>query len=312
MPSSGAARGRWASASRGLAGFVAGFFLLLAVPALACEGDRPCDPCTKGDKGWNPGDGEASPALIRFYRIEEELKAAEARQDDEAVRRLAGEYLERAAEFRCNWNHGNAVHDANRHLGLASLRAGDKAAASRFLALAGRSPGSPQLDSFGPDLDLANALLKAGEVEAVRAYLKDIQRFWKMDRGTVADWLEDIDQGKKPELDRFAAMRPGFWAMSGGAFFALTPFLVAIAFAARAKLPRASKFLLFVLGSIAGYLVFMGVLFGFVWFMQAESDNPDSLLFRHLMPSLGVALALALALPALAVHLVHRRLRAAP
>ena len=53
----------------------------------------------------------------------------------------AKEFLELAAVYRCNWNYGNAIHDANRYLGLASLRAGKVDEAAKFLVLAGKSTG---------------------------------------------------------------------------------------------------------------------------------------------------------------------------
>jgi len=57
---------------------------------------------------------------------------------------LGAEYLELANTYRCNWNYGNAVHDANRYLGLISLKKGDTDAAVVYLREAGKSTGSPQ------------------------------------------------------------------------------------------------------------------------------------------------------------------------
>jgi hypothetical protein len=122
--------------------------------------------------------------------------------------------LELAAIYRCNWNYGNAIHDANRYLGLASLRDGNVDEAARLLVLSGKSTGSPQLDSFGPDLDLANQLLKHGKIDPVLEYLRDIKRFWKMDNGQLDQWLSAIDRGDKPELDRFSSMKPSPWMIA--------------------------------------------------------------------------------------------------
>ncbi|MCG7911537.1 MAG: RNA polymerase subunit sigma-24, partial [Candidatus Thiodiazotropha taylori] len=71
------------------------------------------------------------------------------------------------------------------------------------LVLAGQSTGSPQLDSFGPDLKLANVLLKKGQREAVAKYLSGVKRFWEMDEGRIDSWLKDIEAGKTPKLSRF-------------------------------------------------------------------------------------------------------------
>ena len=105
--------------------------------------------------------------------------------------------------YRCNWNYGNAIHEANRILGLISLDEMDIEAAASFLIEAGKSPGSPQLDTFGPELDLANELLKAGRSEAVIAYLNGIRQFWEGNEKRVDKWLLKIEKGEKPHLKRF-------------------------------------------------------------------------------------------------------------
>ena len=46
------------------------------------------------------------------------------------------------------------------------------------LRAAGHTPGSPQLDSFGPDIRLAWDLLQRGQDQAVLDYLHDVARFW--------------------------------------------------------------------------------------------------------------------------------------
>jgi hypothetical protein len=108
-----------------------------------------------------------TPRLARFYQLGDEVQATYERANDVGVAERAKEWLELAVVYRCNWNYGNAIHDANRYLGLASLRAGKVDEAANFLVLASKSTGSPQLDTFGPELDLADALLKRGKTQAV-------------------------------------------------------------------------------------------------------------------------------------------------
>jgi hypothetical protein len=103
---------------------------------------------------------------------------ASARLDDD-VKSLAKEYLELALTYRCNWNYGNAAHDGNRYLGLVRLRNGNLEQAAAHLEVSGKTTGSPQLNSFGPDLDLADQLLKRGLIKPVEQYLVDINLFWK-------------------------------------------------------------------------------------------------------------------------------------
>jgi hypothetical protein len=47
-------------------------------------------------------------------------------------------------------------------LGQVALRRGDAKKAASFLLAAGKTWGSPQLNSFGPNMPLANDLLAAG------------------------------------------------------------------------------------------------------------------------------------------------------
>ena len=70
-----------------------------------------------------------------------------------------------------NWNYGNVIYEMHSLLGRIALGEGDMAAARRHLAESGQTPGSPQLDSFGPDFVLAGELLRKGERDAVLAGL---------------------------------------------------------------------------------------------------------------------------------------------
>jgi len=203
---------------------------------------------------WNPENRFVTARLSRFYALSDLIKSAYAANDHAAAGTLATEYLELANTYKCNWNYGNAVHDANRYLGLISLKKGDADAALVYLREAGKSTGSPQLDTFGPDLDLANELLKQGKTEAVQAYLKDIKKFWKMDSGQVAGWLAAIDAGEKPELDRLAVQQ----SVVDQALLLWLPFVwPALAVGVTLVLLRkriARKWIFVVVGLLAGYV----------------------------------------------------------
>lgn len=88
------------------------------------------------------------------------------------------ELLEIAPHYSSNWNYGNAIYRGHEILGQIALREGNIAQARKELLAAGKTPGSPQLNSFGPDLTLARLLLEEGESEAVLAFADDIARFW--------------------------------------------------------------------------------------------------------------------------------------
>lgn len=106
------------------------------------------------------------------------------------------------ADFHAeDWNYGNAVHKSHALLGRIALRAGDVDGAKKELLLAGQTPGSPQLNSFGPDFDLAEELLDRGEVSSVQEYLKLCGKFWK--NPCVDYWLSELEAGRRPKMNRF-------------------------------------------------------------------------------------------------------------
>lgn len=128
------------------------------------------------------------------------MSAAYKSSNPESAEAIAQDYLEAAKSFRCNWNFGNAIHDANSVLGLLALREGKVDQAVQSLAAAGASPGSPQLNSFGPSMLLANELVKAGKRAEVVSYLRATKRFWKMDRGSVEQWVGELEAGRTPDF----------------------------------------------------------------------------------------------------------------
>ena len=112
----------------------------------------------------------------------------------------AEELLTTAPKYLEDWNYGNAIHKGNLTLGLVSLKRGDLKAAEERLLAAGRTRGSPQLDSFGPNMVLAKALVEAGERDAVVAYFDLCAKFWKMDYGKLEQWKERVRSGAVPDF----------------------------------------------------------------------------------------------------------------
>lgn len=105
-----------------------------------------------------------------------------------------------------SFRYGNAIHWANIALGFAALADNDLAVASEYLVRAGKTPGSPQLNSFGPDRDLARALLGRGERTAVLTYLSDCARFWAgnealLDRSPSPPWRVAIERREPTDLE---------------------------------------------------------------------------------------------------------------
>ncbi len=98
------------------------------------------------------------------------------------------------------WSPGNSIHQGNVVLGRVALHQGDVEKAKQFLLAAGKTPGSPQLNSFGPNMALARDLLAVGEAGTVTQYLDLCGEFWKLDRGRLDAWKAEIRQGRTPDF----------------------------------------------------------------------------------------------------------------
>lgn len=116
---------------------------------------------------------------------------------------LAEEYLTLAEQFKKNWNYGNAIHHANLMLGRIALKEGNVKLAKSFLLKAGQTPGSPQLNSFGPNMLLAKELLELGETDVVLEYLELCAKFWQpqfQQMWGFQEWKKQIENGQLPDF----------------------------------------------------------------------------------------------------------------
>ncbi len=95
---------------------------------------------------------------------------------------------------------GIAVHDSNMVLGRLALKYGKKEAAKQFLLSAGLTTGAPTLDSFGPNMSLANDLLAAGESATVIEYFHECRKFWSFKKDTLLEWESDVKAGNTPNF----------------------------------------------------------------------------------------------------------------
>jgi len=131
--------------------------------------------------------------------------------DTAEAKKAAQEWLDSNTAAKA-WYYGNVIHDANSLLGQLALREGDQKTAGHYLLMAGQTPGSPQLDSFGPDFTLAAELLAAGEKAIVLKYLDLVEKFWvkkqsansafqqvsRNNAATLQHLREDIQAGQTP------------------------------------------------------------------------------------------------------------------
>jgi tetratricopeptide (TPR) repeat protein len=163
----------------------------------------------------------------RFYRLNALAWEAFKSENYAKAETYAKDLLNMAKQFQTNWNHGNAIYDGNSVLGLVTLQknvisqnnehehisanAGlwvrqleqNTTQAKQYLLAAGESKGSPQLDSFGPNMLLAQKLLELGEKETVLQHLDQLGKFWKMDEGNLAKWKEQIQRGETPKFKTY-------------------------------------------------------------------------------------------------------------
>jgi len=136
----------------------------------------------------------------RFYQLSDVARTALAAGQDSKAEEYANELLQMAQDRNGDWNYGNALHHGNIVLGRVALRRGDINSAKQHLTAAGKTPGSPQLDSFGPNMTLAKELLEKGERGAVLAYFQDCAKFWEMGRDELKTWTSTVKAGGTPEF----------------------------------------------------------------------------------------------------------------
>jgi hypothetical protein len=137
--------------------------------------------------------------LDRFYRLVDLAKAAFDAGDAKATV-YANELLNVAPQYSTDWNYGNAIYFGNWVLGRVALQQGNTAAAGQYLLSAGATPGSPQLNSFGPNMILAQELLQKGQTAEVLQFFNLCANFWKMEGGKLAEWAAVVKAGKMPEF----------------------------------------------------------------------------------------------------------------
>ena len=101
-----------------------------------------------------------------------------------------------------DWNYGNAIHHANLMLGQLALKNGNLEKAKEYLIQAVQTKGSPQLNSFGPNMSLAKELLEKGEQKVVIEFLDHSKKFWKwiFSWRKIRKWKKTIANKKIPDF----------------------------------------------------------------------------------------------------------------
>ena len=84
--------------------------------------------------------------------------------------------------------------------GMVAFKKGNTIKAVEFLLKSAETSGSPQLNSFGPNMSLAKALLEAGQKDAVIEFLEKCGKVWQVDQGKSEKWIAEIKDGKTPDF----------------------------------------------------------------------------------------------------------------
>jgi len=135
----------------------------------------------------------------RDYLLSELAKTALAAGNTQKAREYAEKML---SQNSSGWNYGNNIHYGNIILGKITLASNDIEQAKKRLIEAGKTPGSPQLDSFGPSMSLAKELLEKGEKDVVLEYFELCSKFWKRERHLqkLHQWSSEVKEGKIPDF----------------------------------------------------------------------------------------------------------------
>jgi hypothetical protein len=113
----------------------------------------------------------------------------------------AKEYAEKMlSENPPGWNYGNNIHHGNIVLGRIAIKMDDLEEAKKRLVNAGNTPGSPQLNSFGPNMALAKELLEKGEKDVVLKYFELCSKFWKLRKDRLEEWTVAVKDGRMPNF----------------------------------------------------------------------------------------------------------------
>jgi len=177
--------------------FVAASFLSIFM--LGCGCGVPVTPTQRLARATNEL-ANAATTEKRFYALDGAAKESFVAGKTEDARKYADELMTMLPKFQGNWNYGNAVQDANLVLGRIAATEGRMEDAKRYLLAAGKSPGSTQMDTFGPNMSLAKDLLEKGERETVLEYFKLCRKFWEMDRGRLDQWTQEVKAGRTPDF----------------------------------------------------------------------------------------------------------------
>jgi len=140
-----------------------------------------------------------TPEAYRSYLLDDLAKTAFEVGETNKARLYAEKMLQEAPLQQKGWNRGNDIFFGNLILGRLALKAGDVEQAKHYLVEAGKTSGSPQLNSFGPNMTLAKELLEKGQTEVVLEYFDLCAKFWRY-QPRLTEWTTTVKQGAIPDF----------------------------------------------------------------------------------------------------------------
>lgn len=129
-------------------------------------------------------------AAFAALNLERDLEAAD----------LARRSIASAAAFEQNWNYANALHTGHTVLGLLSLKDGNVPQVIEELQASADVSGSPQLNSFGPSMQLARQLLLRGRTAEVLEFFNQCRQFWASGGLWLDIWTQKVKSGRVPNF----------------------------------------------------------------------------------------------------------------
>jgi tetratricopeptide (TPR) repeat protein len=143
----------------------------------------------------------AFPDMFKGVLLPSIAKAALAAGELDKAAKYANQMLETAEDS--SFYTGDYIYTGNSILGLVAVHEGNPDAAETYLLQAGETPGSPGLNSFGPDMSLAKELMNNGRRDSVLAFLRKCQKFWRSSEvNHLSQWIQEMEEGKTPDFDQ--------------------------------------------------------------------------------------------------------------
>jgi len=135
-----------------------------------------------------------------FYELADLAKKALNAGEIDKAGAYSKRLLQMAHQYPKDWNYGNAIFYGNFVLGRIAIQRGNVKQAGEYLLAAGATPGSPQLDSFGPNMTLAKELLEKGQPDVVLHYFALCKKFWEDGRPQLDEWSSAVRGGEMPDF----------------------------------------------------------------------------------------------------------------